>query len=573
MSRCLNAASRESNWANQNCFLFSLLRYPLLLNRLYKVTAYHHKDREALRDAQLKVELHLEHINQQTRGVGATNKIWRRISNLSAPISSRRGLINAEDIGYIKLRKTAMDMLKWDRDETQFIHSGKLNFTPLNEFLTKTKAKSMRYMTAHALLIVLGKPNWKYRPDMVKSNLDSKLMTPTPGGNGIKETALLLFREKNGRFVACREPFFLSNCILSADCTQYNSEYQASSSCQLSHNSSSSTAAKTSVGGNSSASSPLAGQTMGGGKSNSGAQMIKHKPPLLTPESSISDSKSNSIDSASGYLCQPSLNFDNNQQRAGLDSAAGHPNSSSQDGLSMSSMRSLPEEHGNLVSWSPPVASAHASRSYSLASALPGSALPSTQAGNPAARPSSVGTSSNTIFNQLITKVNNYHKQSPKGQAHDNSSHQQALLRKGSPTNNNTSQQQPAPPSESLARNSLDANNNQCHTSLAGGDGPAAAAAGAGQQQVQSGANQGKAGEQMQHYNHYFHNHHQLYGDYEESFEIHERLSKESLLLKADTPLKTRYWLQMLRYHAKDLGQWRSRRGGLANIMMMRTQE
>lgn len=82
-------------------------KYPLLLNRLYKVTAYHHKDREALRDAQLKVELHLEHINQQTKGVGATTKIWRRISNLSA--ASNRRLTNAEDIGHIKIRKVCIN--------------------------------------------------------------------------------------------------------------------------------------------------------------------------------------------------------------------------------------------------------------------------------------------------------------------------------------------------------------------------------------------------------------------------------------------------------------------------------
>lgn len=31
---------------------------------MYKVTPYHHKDREALREAQLKIELHLEQINQ-----------------------------------------------------------------------------------------------------------------------------------------------------------------------------------------------------------------------------------------------------------------------------------------------------------------------------------------------------------------------------------------------------------------------------------------------------------------------------------------------------------------------------
>lgn len=82
-----------------NEFTFSLFRYPLLLNRLYKVTPYHHRDREALREAQQKIELHLEHINQQTKGIGATNKIWRRISNLSA--SHRR----LDDIGNIKIRK------------------------------------------------------------------------------------------------------------------------------------------------------------------------------------------------------------------------------------------------------------------------------------------------------------------------------------------------------------------------------------------------------------------------------------------------------------------------------------
>jgi hypothetical protein len=85
-------------------------------------------------------------------------------------------------------------------------------------------------------------------------------------------------------------------------------------------------------------------------------------------------------------------------------------------------------------------------------------------------------------------------------------------------------------------------------------------------------SNAGGQSEQQHHlYNHhFFHNHHPTYGDYEESFEIHERLTKESLLLRADTTLKTRYWLQMLRYHAKDLGHWRQRRPALANIMMMR---
>lgn len=44
--------------------LLFFFRYPLLLSRLHKVTPIHHKDRNALKEAQQKVELHLEHINQ-----------------------------------------------------------------------------------------------------------------------------------------------------------------------------------------------------------------------------------------------------------------------------------------------------------------------------------------------------------------------------------------------------------------------------------------------------------------------------------------------------------------------------
>lgn len=78
------------------------IRYPLLLNRLYKVTPYHHRDREALKAAQQKVELHLEHINQQTKST--PTKIWRRISHLS----THRRIPNLDDIGNIKLRKVCI---------------------------------------------------------------------------------------------------------------------------------------------------------------------------------------------------------------------------------------------------------------------------------------------------------------------------------------------------------------------------------------------------------------------------------------------------------------------------------
>lgn len=81
-------------------------RYPLLLSRLYKVTPHHHKDRDALRNAQQKVEVHLEHINQQTKGTPAPSKIWRRISNISG--TNRRNASDQQDFGHIKLKKVSL---------------------------------------------------------------------------------------------------------------------------------------------------------------------------------------------------------------------------------------------------------------------------------------------------------------------------------------------------------------------------------------------------------------------------------------------------------------------------------
>ena len=58
-------------------------RYPLLLNRLYKVTPYHHDDREILKEAQRIISRHLEHINQQTKGkILLLNKILNFFLNL-----------------------------------------------------------------------------------------------------------------------------------------------------------------------------------------------------------------------------------------------------------------------------------------------------------------------------------------------------------------------------------------------------------------------------------------------------------------------------------------------------------
>lgn len=178
-------------------------KYPLLLSRLYKVTPYSHQDRESLRDAQLRVQLHLERINQLTRE-GNPTKIWRRISSIS--VNPRRAQNNV-GVGSIKLRKMALDLLKWNRDETRFVLAGRLLVAE-----QPASGRGVRFAAVHGLLAVLGRPNSNYRPDLAH---DNSLLFPR--NTGIRDGALLLAKEKAGKFVLPREPLSLGSCIISCD--------------------------------------------------------------------------------------------------------------------------------------------------------------------------------------------------------------------------------------------------------------------------------------------------------------------------------------------------------------------
>ncbi|KAK8758871.1 hypothetical protein V5799_003497 [Amblyomma americanum] len=181
-------------------------KYPLLLSRLYKVTPYSHQDRESLRDAQLRVQLHLERINQLTRE-GNPTKIWRRISSIS--VNPRRAQNNV-GVGSIKLRKMALDLLKWNRDETRFVLAGKLLVA--EQPASSSSGRGVRFAALHGLLAVLGRPNSNYRPDLAH---DNSLLFPR--NTGIRDGALLLAKEKAGKFVLPREPLSLGSCIISCD--------------------------------------------------------------------------------------------------------------------------------------------------------------------------------------------------------------------------------------------------------------------------------------------------------------------------------------------------------------------
>ncbi|KRT82932.1 hypothetical protein AMK59_3067, partial [Oryctes borbonicus] len=138
---------------NLNSFLMvpvqRVTKYPLLLARLYKVTPHHHETREQLRESQHKIELHLNHMNSETKDV--PSKLWRRISsNNGRRSSSEMDLVN------IKLRKIAVDVLEWNHDEARFALEGKLLFTQPTDNNWR-KGRTIKLTPVNALLVTNGK--------------------------------------------------------------------------------------------------------------------------------------------------------------------------------------------------------------------------------------------------------------------------------------------------------------------------------------------------------------------------------------------------------------------------------
>ena len=138
---------------NLNSFLMvpvqRVTKYPLLLSRLYKVTPIQHESRILLREAQHKVELHLNHINSETKDV--PSKLWRRISN-----GSSRALSSEMDLINIKLRKIAVDVLEWNHEEAQFVLESRLFFTQPTDHHWR-KGRMIKLASVYALLVTNGR--------------------------------------------------------------------------------------------------------------------------------------------------------------------------------------------------------------------------------------------------------------------------------------------------------------------------------------------------------------------------------------------------------------------------------
>ncbi|KAK9887165.1 hypothetical protein WA026_020617 [Henosepilachna vigintioctopunctata] len=166
---------------NLNSFLMvpvqRVTKYPLLLARLYKVTPNHNEVREQLREAQHKIELHLNHMNSQTKDV--PSKLWRRIGSNSGRRSSTEmdlnGIMKKLNLPWKENYGLLNPQITIGEKEEQ------LKLSPVNALLVingkptnTTKAERMR-IVALLPLIQLGRAILKYRNCSEKIHLFSRL--------------------------------------------------------------------------------------------------------------------------------------------------------------------------------------------------------------------------------------------------------------------------------------------------------------------------------------------------------------------------------------------------------------
>lgn len=210
VSQMENAVLRRMNL---NSFLMvpvqRVTKYPLLLARLYKVTPAHLPGRELLKQAQHKIELHLEHMNSEAKDV-TTTKLWRRIS-----IINLRRHSGETDMLVIKLRKMALDLLDWSHEETHFSMEGKLFYTNPTDGNWR-RSRTVKLNPVSALLVTKGKP----MEDLALDPPEEPLMFARRNGNsggGVREAQLLLVKEKGGRYSLLRDPLALDKCIVCCD--------------------------------------------------------------------------------------------------------------------------------------------------------------------------------------------------------------------------------------------------------------------------------------------------------------------------------------------------------------------
>ncbi|XP_033121554.1 uncharacterized protein LOC117120632 [Anneissia japonica] len=181
------------------------MRYPLLLNRIYKSTPTWHDDRERLQEGQRRTEDFLEEVNVQSQGSSATKSTIKHHGSFTTSIPSN---IKAE------IRKVAVDSVSWNLETVHLVHMTQLLLGPGLEQIWQKMISTPRHVPVYAVLVCTGKVE---RFSEIEANRPKNGML-FPHVDGDRKAAFVLVKEKTaGKCSVVREPFRLGRCIVSSE--------------------------------------------------------------------------------------------------------------------------------------------------------------------------------------------------------------------------------------------------------------------------------------------------------------------------------------------------------------------
>lgn len=177
-----------------------VMKYPLLLNRLYKVTASSHPDCDNILQAQKKIENILELINSKTKG-SSSGRLRRRTSSLH-----RSQDLDITVYDKLEVHKVVMEaLLDWVPSKMHFVLEGCLQCAVITDNMSLKRGRNLKYVQVHGELISHGK-NFVHEVGARAGNFAQC--------SQIQSAALVLVKEKGNRPQLFRDPFLLHQCVV-----------------------------------------------------------------------------------------------------------------------------------------------------------------------------------------------------------------------------------------------------------------------------------------------------------------------------------------------------------------------
>ncbi|XP_050419291.2 uncharacterized protein LOC126832523 [Patella vulgata] len=183
-----------------------IVKYPLLLNRLYKVTCSNHTDKINIQAALTQIEHILSNINSKTNYATLRPK-RKRMSE-----SNQRQSFSITDKN--EVHKIALDMLGWNKKEVSDLVCSKLWYgLPNDHSWAPKKCKNVKFIQIHAVLLVLDKSN----QGRLEERRGSTGMVFPNETTSVEQAVVVLVREKNGKYQPVRDPLALDKCVVTVD--------------------------------------------------------------------------------------------------------------------------------------------------------------------------------------------------------------------------------------------------------------------------------------------------------------------------------------------------------------------